>query len=78
LIIFRRRWFISMKKPVVLTARPMIDRRQVTGGQKMGENCHFAILSKADEKSLEDQLAFVLPAHEYVPSYFPTPFLQRL
>ena len=41
------------------------DRRQLTGDQKTEKNSHFAILSKADEKTLEDQLAFVLPAHEY-------------
>ena len=41
------------------------DRRQLSGDQKTEKNTHFAILSKADEETPEDRLAFVLPAHEY-------------
>ena len=40
-------------------------RRQLSGDQKTEKNSTFAILSKSDELSPEDRLAFVLPVHEY-------------
>ena len=52
-------------KDETVKEQPTLYRRQLTGDQKTEKNTTFAILSKADEDSMEGRLSFLIPGHEY-------------